>query len=72
MPRQTHYIFREARIEKNISIPMLSHKLKINSSKIRNWETSGSKISIKNLKLLSKELNVSPNKLVFNEPDHAV
>lgn len=50
MTRQTKYIFRDARIAKNLTITELSAETKIPPATIKAWEAVGSKITIKNLK----------------------
>lgn len=72
MPRQTRYIFREARKRKKLTISELSSKMKISPLNIKNWESVGSKITINNLKILSKSLDISPNELIFNEDDKKI
>lgn len=72
MTRQTKYIFRDARIQKKLTISELSVETKIASSTIKAWEAVGSKITIKNLKKLSKTLNMSPNELIFGESEERV
>ena len=72
MTRQTKYIFRDARIAKNLTITELSAETKIPPSTIKAWEAVGSKITIKNLKKISKSLEISPNELIFGESDERI